>query len=64
MYLSVLAPYIQTKGSTQGYFFDPVTLQQMVVGNSAAEEALAIVKVGRALFWPVKMCGVPMCPCQ
>ena len=46
MYLSVLAPYLQTNGRTHGYFFDPDSLQQMVIGNSAAEEALGIVKVG------------------
>ena len=50
MYLSVAAPYLQSKGTAQGAFFDPRDMKPLVASNEAAASALdvyqAMVKYG------------------
>ncbi len=42
MYMSVVAPYLQSKGTKQGAFFDPRDMKPLVANNEAASAALDV----------------------
>jgi len=44
LYKAMMAAYVQSRGPSRGFFFDPDDLQQTIMNNSAAAEVLSIMK--------------------